>query len=418
MKKKFKLLSFMIIAISFILIACGTESEEGSETARTEENSVLVWSGVTGPDGELIQENVDEYNATDPEYPVELLAMEGETLNNRLVTATRSGEGVPDLALVASETVSQYSGQNLLEPWDEYIEGTEINEENYLTEAWQVGEVDGARYGLPATMGTWIMYYNQDLVDQYIPGALDDDIVTYEEVTAAGEAAKDDGIISYGFGWPMQNFNNLYLQMGGEFANEEGRITIDNDTAVETMEHFKSMYESGHINGSGEDAVAQFMNGETIFLPEGTWMLSQMEEIEGFEWGQTFTPQWDAENIVQASGASQFTRFIDENRPEERVQGAVDFIDWLRTNQLTWLESGENTASLDMLENEDYLSMPQSFLVETPEARESIAIVTDEGSSHAMGEIDTAAWDMIEGTVEIEDKLEEIQQTVDDTMGY
>lgn len=72
----------------------------------------------------------------------------------------------------------------------------------------------------------------------------------------------------------MQNFNNLYLQMGGTFADEEGFLTIDNETAVATFEHFKSMYEAGHTNKNGEDTVAQFMNGETIFLPEGTWMLS------------------------------------------------------------------------------------------------------------------------------------------------
>ena len=38
-------------------------------------------------------------------------------------------------------------------------------------------------------------------------------------------------------------------------------------------------------------------------------MLSNMEEISDFEWGETFTPQWDAENIVQGSGVDQFAMF-------------------------------------------------------------------------------------------------------------
>lgn len=411
MMKKLTLATAIAMSLSLVL---PTAYQEVS----AQENVITVWSGVTGPDGDLIRQNIEEYNATNPAYPVELLAMEGSTLNSRLVTATRSKEGVPDLALVASETVSQYVGQNLLESWDAYIEGTEVNATNYLAEAWDVGTVDGSQYGLPATMGTWVMYYNQDLVNQYVPGATDDEIITYEEITTAGEAAKNDGVIAYGFGWPMQNFNNLYLQMGGSFSDEEGFLTIDNDIAVATLEHFKSMYEAGHTNKNGEDTVAQFMNGQTIFLPEGTWMLSQMEEITDFEWGQTFTPQWDADNVVQASGASQFAMFVDENRPDERRQAAVEFVDWLRTNQMTWLESGENTASLAMLENEDYLSMPQSFLIQTPEAREAIRIITDEGSSHIFGEIDGAAWDMLEGNVDIKEKLAEIQQIVNDTMGY
>lgn len=409
--KKFSLVALIVMVFSFVV-------QLSPQQVSAQDNVITVWSGVTGPDGDLIRQNIDEYNATNPAFPVELLAMEGSTLNSRLVTATRSGEGIPDLALVPSETVTQYAGQSLLEPWDALIEGTEVNAENYLEEAWNVGTVDGTQYGLPATMGTWVMYYNQDLVDQYVPGATDDNIITYEEVTTAGEAAKADGIIAYGFGWAMQNFNNLYLQMGGTFADEEGFLTIDNETAVATFEHFKSMYEAGHTNKNGEDTVAQFMNGETIFLPEGTWMLSQMEEITDFEWGQTFTPQWDADNIVQASGASQFTMFVDENRPDERRQAAVEFVDWLRTNQMTWLKSGENTASLAMLENEEYLAMPQSFLIQTPEAREAITIVTDEGSSHIFGEIDAAAWDILEGNVDIKEKLAEIQQIVNDTMGY
>lgn len=191
--KKFSLVALIVIVFSFVV-------QLSPQQVSVQDNVITVWSGVTGPDGDLIRQNIDEYNAMNPAFPVELLAMEGSTLNSRLVTATRSGEGIPDLALVPSETVTQYAGQSLLEPWDALIEGTEVNAENYLEEAWNVGTVDGTQYGLPATIGTWVMYYNQDLVDQYVPGATDDDIITYEEVTTAGETAKADGIIANGFG--------------------------------------------------------------------------------------------------------------------------------------------------------------------------------------------------------------------------
>jgi len=418
MKKRTKLLSFIIIIFSIVLIGCGTgDSEEGAANGERDEGNVVIWSGVTGPDGDLIQENINEYNETDPDYPVELIAMEQGTLDNRLVTAVRSGEEVPDLVLSAAENIREYSNQDLLVSWNEHIEGTELTEDSYLEEAWNVGNVDGEQFGMPVALGTWVMYYNQDLVDEYVPGATDDDIITYDEVQTAGENATEDGIVTYGFSWPMQNFNNLYLQMGGQFANEDGEPTIATESAASAVQHFKDMHDAGFMNQQGEDAVAQFMNGETIFLPEGTWMISDVEEITDFEWGQTFTPQWDENNVVQASGADQFIMLQDENRPEERIVGAIDFMEWLQDNQLTWLESGANTASLDMLDNEEYLEMPQSFLLETPEARETIEIITDEGSSYIFEEIDNSLWDMIEGNVEIEEELESIQRTVEDRMG-
>ncbi|WP_047982702.1 ABC transporter substrate-binding protein [Ornithinibacillus contaminans] len=409
LKSVLLLVAFAILTLA--LVACGDKASGGSG-----DKEILMWSGVVGPDGDLIQKNIDQYNETDPEYPVKLVKMEGQVLNNKLATVTRSGEGVPDIAMIASETVAQYTSQGMLESWDEYIEDTEVKAENYIEEAWNVGTVDGKQYGLPVAMGTWVMYYNKDLVDKYAPGAADDNVITYEEIEQAGEAAKADGIYAYGFSWAMQNFNNLYLQMGGKFADAEGNLTINNDTAVAAMEQFKELYDKGYMNKNGEDTTMLFKNGQIIFMPEGTWMVSEMSTIEGFEWAETFTPQYDAANILQGSGADQFAMFKDENRSEEKIKGTVAFIEWLQANQLEWVKSGANPASLAMLDNEEYVEMPQSFLLKSPEAREAITIVVDEGSSHIFSEIDGAAWDMIEGKVDIKDKLAEIQQTVDDKM--
>ncbi|WP_062350004.1 ABC transporter substrate-binding protein [Bacillus kwashiorkori] len=410
MKKK-RLLFVLITIIALTLAACGGDkSDKGKDGSGKGE--ILLWSSTTGPDGDLIKKNIDQYNETNPDYKVKLVSMEGNTFNNRLATVTRSKEGVPDIALIASENVATYQAQGMLDSWDDYINGTEVKKENYVESAWNVGTVDGKQYGIPATMGTWVMYYNKDLVDKYVPGAVDDGIVTYEEIEKAGEAASKDGILAYGFSWPMQNFNNLYLQMGGKFS-EGGKPTVNNDTAVKVFEQFKKMQDLGYMNKNGEDTTKLFKNGKIIFLPEGTWMVNTMNEIKDFEWGETFTPQWDANNIVQASGADQFAMFVSKDRNEDKVKATVKFIEWLQGNIGEWIKSGANPTSLAMLENEEYKNMPQSFLLDKPEV---IKIVTDPGSGYIMSEIDTSAWDMIQGKVDIKQKLKEIQQIVDDKM--
>jgi multiple sugar transport system substrate-binding protein len=410
--KKFRLLLIFAIMSALMLSACSNEEKASSEGGKKE---ILLWSGTTGPDGDLIQKNIDQYNATNPEYKVKIVAMKGDVLGNKLASITRSGKGVPDIALIASEAVSTYHSQGMLDSWDKYIEGTEVKGENYLEEAWNVGTVEGEQFGLPATMGSWVMYYNKDLVDKYAPGAADDNIITYEEIEKAGAAAKADGIYAYGFSWPMQNFNNLYLQMGGKFS-EDGKPTIDNETAAATAEEFKMLFDNGYMNKNGEDVNKLFNNGKVIFLPEGTWMLSQMEKIQDFEWAQTFTPQWDASNIIQGSGADQFAMFKSKERSEEKIKATVEFIEWLQGNQTEWIKSGANPTSLGMLDNEEYTSMPQSFLLKTEEARDAVTIITDPGSSYVFGEIDAALWDMIQGKSDIKDRLKQIQQTVNDKM--
>ena len=276
----------------------------GSKAA-DESKEILLWSSATGPDGERIQKTIDNYNETNPEYTVKFVSMQADTFNTKLSTAGRSGEGVPDLALVASESLPTYNTQQMLVAWDDFIQGTELKKENYVESAWNVGNLDGAQYGIPATMGSWVMFYNEDLMNKYAPNAMDDGYVTYEEIEAAGEAAKADGIYSYANTWSMQNYSNLYLQMGGE---------------------------------------------------------------------------------------------------------------WLQGNQLEWVKSGANPSALAMLENEEYLAMPQSFLLTTEEGRDAININAAEGLTYVFGEYDARAWDMITGKADIEDTFEEIQKIVNEKM--
>jgi multiple sugar transport system substrate-binding protein len=410
MKKLVTLLA-IILTFTLVLAGCGNSSKKSASGSK----EILLWSGDTGPDGDLIQKNVDEYNATNPEYKVKLIRMNGDTMNSKLANVTRSGKGVPDIALIASETVSMYQSQGMLDTWDKYIKGTKVSPDNYLKEAWNISSIDGHQYGVPATMGSWVMYYNKDLVDKYAPGAADDNIITYDEIEKAGAAAKKDGIITYGFSWAMQNFNNLYSQMGGKFS-ENGKPSINNQTAVNTMAEFKKLYDEGYMNKKGQDTTALFKNGKVMFLPEGTWMLSEMSKIKNFKWAETFTPQWDANHVVNCSGADQFAMFKSDNRSDAKIKGIVKFITWLQSNQLTWVKSGANPTALAMLDNKEYTSMPQSFLIKTEKGRNAVTIITDPGASYVFSEIDNSAWDMIEGKAPIKDTLQKIQQKVTDKM--
>ena len=59
-------------------------------------------------------------------------------------------------------------------------------------------------------------------------------------------------------------------------------------------------------------------------------MLSNMEKITNFTWKETFTPQWDANAVVQCSGVDQFAIFkSSEERSQEKMQGMVSFLEWL-----------------------------------------------------------------------------------------
>lgn len=47
----------------------------------------------------------------------------------KLVPVTRSGKGVPDIALIASENIYVYESQGMLDNWDDYINGSKVSSE-------------------------------------------------------------------------------------------------------------------------------------------------------------------------------------------------------------------------------------------------------------------------------------------------
>ena len=423
MKAK-KLLCFVLAAAmtTAAFTACGgskkaEQTSEGTEAASSGE--ILLWSSATGPDGEAIKATIDNYNKTNPSFTVKFVSMEADTFNAKLTTAGKSGKGVPDLALVASESLPTYHTQGMLESWDEAINGTEVKADNYISGAWDAGSIDGSQWGVPATMGSWIMYVNKDLAEKYVPGCLDDGFITYEEVEAAGEAAKADGNYAIATTWHMQNYMNIYQQMGGTWLDADGKISVNNEQSIASIEEYKKFKDNGWLVPQGEDAGKLFLNGKLIFLPEGTWMLSTMQTITDFAWVETFTPQWDLENIVQCAGADQFAMFkAKEERSPEKLAGMVEFLTWLQGNQLEWCASGAIPSGIAMSENEEFLAMPQSFLITSEVGRDKVRINTTEGTSYVFDEVDPRMWDMLNGSADIAATFEEIQKIVNEKMGY
>lgn len=390
------------------LTACGSKSNSGNATS----DEILLWSQTTGPDAENAKKTFDAYNATDPKYKVKLVTMKKDTFNAKLATAGRSGKDVPDLAWVASEEVPTWQSQGLLNEWSN-LDGSKVTEDAYVPSAWEAGQVDGKQYGVPGIMGTWVMYYNKDLVDKYVPGAMDNGIASFDEIEKAGAAAKGDGIYSYANSWMFQNYDNLYLQMGGKWLGDSGKISVNNETSKKVFEEFAKLNKDGYMLPQGQDATKNFLNGKLIFMPEGTWSLSNVKKAT-FNWGETFVPQWDPSNIIQCSGADQFVIIRSKTeRPKEKLDGMVDLMTWLQSNQLEMLKSGANPSSVAMLENEEYAKMPQAFLLKDEKARDAVNVITTPGLSYVNSEIDTRGWDMIQGKADITQTMNEIQQVAE-----
>ena len=89
-KKAAKL--FMAAAVTALTVVGATGCGEKKE--------IEFWNLCTGPDGENMVALIDGFNATNPEYKIKNVTMEGGDLYTKIPTVVNSGTGIPDLALI------------------------------------------------------------------------------------------------------------------------------------------------------------------------------------------------------------------------------------------------------------------------------------------------------------------------------
>jgi len=403
-----KSLGLLAIGLSGLLLgACGGGSNP---------NEITFWNPFTGPDGENMQRIIDEYNNTDPEYPINNISMAADDMYSRIPTVVNSGSGIPDLNIIHAERIVQFRDANLLVPFDEHLNNFDgITADNYVPEAWDIGEIDGERLALPLDIHTFVMYYNPTLVEQYGPDILDDGVITFDEIREVSERAAEDGITGMGLTWMRPAFLSVMAQHGGEITVDGQNPTLNTQESLDTLELYIDLYEDGITNEEGTDPLQMFLSDELVFFPEGIWMQNEMLNAE-FDYGLTHFPQIseDIDSVVNWASSHQFVMFENEDRDEEKTQGVIEFIDWLRDNSIEWARAGQIPATLQLLEDGEYQDMPQSYFVESEENQASMRIFEYKYNGFVAEWLDANVFDVIFGRVDPEDAVEDMQREVQD----
>ncbi|MGX7078289.1 extracellular solute-binding protein [Globicatella sanguinis] len=405
-------IAFCLILSSFILASCGTQNNVAKNDTANDE--IVFWNPFTGADNANIKAMIDEYNKTNPEFKVKNVSIKEGDMYSKIPTVVNSGKDIPDLNIVHAERVIQYKESDMLETFDEILKDfKEINSENYVAEAWNLGEIEGSRYSLPLDIHNWGTFYNKELLDKYGPGVLDDNILTFNEIAEVSEKAKSDGIRGIAVTWVKPNFLETYKQFGGELTEDGTNPTLDNEYSRKTITLFNEMYEKGLTNKDGEDPTQLFLSKKLIFFPEGIWIYNNIKNAE-FEYGLTNSPQVgdDISNVVNWASSHQFVMFKNKNRSPEKTKGILEFIEWLRLNSTEWAKAGQNPASLAILEDEVYQNMPQSFFLSSKEQQETLKIFDYKYNGYIADYLDANGFDAIFGKTDIEKFIVNMQKEV------
>ncbi len=150
--------------------------------------------------------------------------------------------------------------------------------------------LDGVFYGAPLYVSPYILYYNEDILEQAgveVPTTYDELLVASEEISKLTDA---NGNKIWAFGTPTASVpvsgsavNAMVFNYGGEVMTADGQLSLDNDGFRQTLELMKELDDKGYMpqNQKFKDLRNLFALGQLAMYYDASWGLNGVLSIEG-----------------------------------------------------------------------------------------------------------------------------------------
>lgn len=292
MKKRYSLLSFlMLLSLFVLLVACAPDREEGSngnsddtessgEEAKPEE--LTIWANDQEEQLEAVKKIAADYEEQEGiKVNVEAKSMLDQL--QELSLAGPEGNG-PDLFFQPHDQIGNIVAQGLADPINLSEEELSPYADAAVAAVTYNFEDETAIYGIPAVFETYGIFYNKDIVPE-APETIDDLKTILEEQTNAAEdkfgflMKPNDLYFAYPF---FKNYDGYIF--GGDIGEYDiSDIGLNNQGAIEGGELFQSFFGSGLIPAATTIDVVDglFTEGKVGAVINGPWIITGYKEALG-----------------------------------------------------------------------------------------------------------------------------------------
>lgn len=190
-------------------------------------------------------EMADVWNETFPDKPINLTVTTGEShsLHSKLLIASQSGEGTPDIADVEIGYYASFLKDNYFLPINDVVEP--YKDEVVMSRIEMYGDTSGNYYGIDFHLGESVHYYNMDIMNE--AGVDPADIVTWDDFVEAGKVVLEKT------GKPMIAVETtdlflpqlMLLEKGVQYVTEDGQPNLDTPEHAEVIDFIREMIDLG-----------------------------------------------------------------------------------------------------------------------------------------------------------------------------
>lgn len=417
-----RILVTLLVALTCFCIFANGSSETSAEGPVT----VTFWNGYTGPDRTVLEQIVNDFNASQSDVYIDMLIMPWDTLYQRLMTSFIAGDG-PDLIGFNIDRLAEYASAGRLLDLGPYIENSEVIDPQIMAPAlYGAGSYNGVQYAVPMSSTAVAMYYNKDhfraagLDPENPPQTLEELFDAWDKLIikdASGNVtqyAQAIGVRSTVAMIPA--FMWLY---GADYIDAQGNVVINSPEAVECLTMLQEAFAKGvsPVGLTGQEADNLFAAGVASIEFNGPWAYQGFADA-GIDVGVAVLPS--GVDGVKATVGGDSVLVI--NKDSEVPEAAFSFIEYWNSPdvQRQWaVGTGAPPTRMDMISDEEMLTANPNigvFLEASQDAR--IFMAGQTLSSRFDAEALVPLYESISrGTATVEDALATAEATMNSILG-
>ena len=357
------------------LTGCGTAISTGLVGTPLAPGTLTYWNLFGGGDGARMQTMLDQYRASHPGSTLQAATFTWGNPYYTKVSLATLGDAPPDVAVSHLTREKNLARAELTtEITDDMLGLVGLQASDFDSTAWEAQKVDGKSYAIPIDTHPFVLYYNVDVCEK--AGLLESDgslktisgtdgwkdaLTAAKDVTGAyGAAVASVGDQATSWRWfqtlySQQNSATPWLGDGGE------ELTYDEETVLSTLDYIQSLTSSGLMPTTTDYAGSQTLmfTGQAGFYLQGEWEITTAQSIAGLDFGMTQIPVLYDKAAQQ--GDSHTFVLPRKQRDDAQMQRAMEFIDSMLKQSLTWAKGGHIPSYLPVRRSSEYSELtPQS----------------------------------------------------------
>lgn len=315
-------------------------SQADISTALKKKSTLTVWAGDQG-----VQANAKAFEKRYPNITVDVVNIDLSDSYTKLQNAIKAGSGVPDAADMEDVAMPQFALAGSIVDLKQF--GLASLQDQYNASAWKAGVVDGGVYGLPYSISTNMLFYNQKV---FSAAGISSPPKTWDEYLTDAKkihAANPSDYITADVGDPVQTSKMIWQAGGHPFSANGKKATVNlvSDKGVKKYTTVWNQLLQGKLLSSTAPWTSawfnQLGNGQIASLVTGGWMSGNLEQsvpqasgdwrvapVPTYNGGKAVTSGGTASIVVPAKSDNQlvaaaFARFATSESGQDRELAAV-----------------------------------------------------------------------------------------------